>query len=117
MSQTAQTAGLRVIEPTLMLPPQHPRFMRHPPGEAGLALCRLPPFDEAADQQSNDCDEVQLAGEHLDDREGVTHWSRGGEVAKARRREHGEAEVDPVPLRAAGVLREVRGGINVSDEA
>ena len=40
--------------------------MRPPPPTAGSRYIVFPPFDEAADQQPDDCDELQLACEHLD---------------------------------------------------
>jgi hypothetical protein len=60
---------------------------------AALASRRRPPADEVDDQQPDDCQEVELPGEHLDHRNGVADRSFGGGVAEAGGREQGEAEV------------------------
>jgi hypothetical protein len=47
----------------------------------------------------------------------VTGRGRGGEIAKARRRQHGKAEKDTVPGRTVRLLREIPRGVDVGDQA
>jgi len=60
---------------------------------------------------------VELADEHLQHSQRPPDRLSGREVAEARRGEDGEAEVHPLALGAVGPVREVRGGVDLDDEA
>src|ERR1700744_413653 len=73
---------------------------RGPPFRGGWELDEArstPP--EAPDEHADDRHEVELAAEHLDDREGPADGAGRGQVPEAGRGQHGEAEVHAGALR------------------
>src|SRR3954462_4972975 len=66
---------------------------RRASSEADEAPDRASAAPVGADEHADHGDQVELAGEHLRDRDGPADRGRGGEVPEAGGGQHGEAEV------------------------